>query len=523
MNFKVKTKFLSSKISKRIFTTFVVCALLPVGCLAIIAYFQVANNLQRQTFRDLHHSAKHQSKIIFDRLYYLEKELKIIGELTDYNLEDDIDLLSDRLRSRLLKFFNGISFLPNLAQPPKLLNTSLIQPFVFGQDDFAHLAAGNSLLFENNTSQLGPQIYMMSPVDNKNADRGYWIGEIKLDRLWQLPELSNLPYDTEYCILSASNKLLFSSKPHIEEILGVDKTKIKSATSGHFETDFNQGTYLVSYTQLFLEPSFKMSHWNIILVKSKSDVFAPIANFKKIFLLIVSLTFMVVLYLSLVNIRKSLVPINALKSGVKKIANKNFDCKLDIKSGDELEELAVAFNNMSEQLKVKFSELKLIAELGNEITNILEVDELVGSIIRSIREYLSFNRGLILLFDGNSKTQNVIYDKSFGFEGDEAEELRNLTLNMNANHNQNPILKSYASQEPVIINNYSSAYTDDLPQILNTNALACIPIIYENKTLGILLLAKKSPDELIRAEDTEVLSGIMAQTAVSLKNIGVST
>jgi PAS domain S-box-containing protein len=172
---------------------------------------------------------------------------------------------------------------------------------------------------------------------------------------------------------------------------------------------------------------------------------------------------------------------------------------------------------MSDQLRKKFNELNLIADLGTKLTTILEVDELAGTIVDSIKENLDFNRGSILLVD--NKTQRVFYDRSFGFDGKEIEQLRNLAFSPNTAHNQNPILKAYASQKPVLINNYSNNHAHDLFQRLNAQAIICISINYERTPLGVLLLTKTFPDGLIQSGDIEVLTGIAAQTAVSLTNI----
>jgi len=62
------------------------------------------------------------------------------------------------------------------------------------------------------------------------------------------------------------------------------------------------------------------------------------------------LVFMVVLWLSIVNIRRNLVPIEALKKGAQRIAQTDFSHKVNIQSGDEFEELGGAFNLTSQQL-----------------------------------------------------------------------------------------------------------------------------------------------------------------------------
>jgi signal transduction histidine kinase len=122
------------------------------------------------------------------------------------------------------------------------------------------------------------------------------------------------------------------------------------STTGKFELNADEEQYLVTYTQIFLRPAYKIPHWTLALVKAKSDVMAPIAEFNKFFPLLFILILVVVLWLSIVSIRRNLVPIDALKNGARRISQRNFDQKIDIQSGDEFEELAEAFNFASHQL-----------------------------------------------------------------------------------------------------------------------------------------------------------------------------
>jgi two-component system, NtrC family, sensor kinase len=50
-------------------------------------------------------------------------------------------------------------------------------------------------------------------------------------------------------------------------------------------------------------------------------------------------------------------PLHKLQEGVRRVAGGNFDGKIELDSGDELEELADAFNDMTRRLHVKYSDL----------------------------------------------------------------------------------------------------------------------------------------------------------------------
>ena len=79
---RIEKNTFSIKISQRIFSTFVTCALVPVCCVALMAYFTVTRHLEAQTLENLRHAAKSLAKTINDRLQLMANELQLIGSVT---------------------------------------------------------------------------------------------------------------------------------------------------------------------------------------------------------------------------------------------------------------------------------------------------------------------------------------------------------------------------------------------------------------------------------------------------------
>jgi signal transduction histidine kinase len=61
-------------------------------------------------------------------------------------------------------------------------------------------------------------------------------------------------------------------------------------------------------------------------------------------------------------------PLETLQEGVRRVASGNFDGRIELKSGDELEELASAFNDMTRRLQSKYSDLtNQVNERGKQL------------------------------------------------------------------------------------------------------------------------------------------------------------
>jgi len=76
---KLDTTMLRSKVGRRIFVLFVLCALLPIAALAIISFSQVTKQLQEQSLTRLQQESKSLGMSILERLTLLEMEMKMLA------------------------------------------------------------------------------------------------------------------------------------------------------------------------------------------------------------------------------------------------------------------------------------------------------------------------------------------------------------------------------------------------------------------------------------------------------------
>ena len=347
----IEKRIFNSKISKRVFTTFLISTFVPIVCLAVLVYMQNTSHLKEQTSKTLRQAVKTQALNIDDRLKVLENDLEIISYVTNIHYLIKSQTSADWLHDRLSKRFKSIALFVKPDQPLPILNKSALKSLQLASDDIQHLATGHSLLRE--ITSLGPKssLFMVRLVDVKAPAKGYLVGEINLNYLWKLDHLDNLPIDTDICILDSSNRLLMSSQTYMSDQIDVLKANTKTSRSGFFEFTFNDHQYFASHTQLFLKPSYKLSHWSVILIKSKSNVLAPVAKFKIYYSLFFTSTIALVLWFSLLNIRKNLVPIGELNDVARRLAQRDFSQKINIRTGDEFEELGAAFNETGSRLE----------------------------------------------------------------------------------------------------------------------------------------------------------------------------
>jgi putative nucleotidyltransferase with HDIG domain len=179
------------------------------------------------------------------------------------------------------------------------------------------------------------------------------------------------------------------------------QARSSDTTWRHFEWKHEGTEYLASYRKVFLKYRFLAPAWTVVLSQSKAHVLAPMANFKRIFHLVVLMSLWVVLLLSSIHIRRSLVPLEKLKEGTYRIARRDFDSRVTVTSGDEFEELAASFNTMSGQLGRQFKALTTIGEIDRAILSALETDKIVQTLLARMPDVLSCDAVSVGLMDSN--------------------------------------------------------------------------------------------------------------------------
>ncbi|MBW2469870.1 MAG: HD domain-containing protein [Deltaproteobacteria bacterium] len=506
----LETKTFSSKISQRIFATFVTCALFPLTCVVVLAYFTVTRHLEAQTLENLRHAAKAQAKTLADRLHLVANELLLIDSAAQDRRPIIPAGLDARLRDRLQKRFDSISYVKPPDQPKPVLNQQVLPAFEITAEDIRHMANGNPLLTELDEPSSKPALILARQVNVEKTDPGFWIAEINQKYLWDSDMMDNLPLDTDYCVLDSSYRLLHSSRADLADVTGLLKSNTQPSTSGHFDFSINNKASVASYTQVFLQPNFKLPYWTVILLKPKSEVFAPLAEFKISFPAVIFLTLMAVLWLSIVTIRKNLVPIGALKEGARRIAARDFSEPVTVASHDEFKDLAVVFNQMADSLAHKFKTLSAKAKIDRVVASTFDRGEIISATVSRIAECVDCQVCGISLIESSDSNRNQAF---YSFHSDRYRILKETVAVRPREHRVLAAYPKYLILEP---NDPWPHYLPKMSQLQLPNLLV-LPV-WVKKNLAALLWLARSQSEQFSTEDITLARQLADQVAVALSN-----
>jgi hypothetical protein len=76
---QIERSFLSSRVARRVFFLFILCALLPVGALSLVSFSDVTGQLTQQAERRVRQESKAMGMAIYQRLLLLNAELLSIS------------------------------------------------------------------------------------------------------------------------------------------------------------------------------------------------------------------------------------------------------------------------------------------------------------------------------------------------------------------------------------------------------------------------------------------------------------
>ena len=494
---KLQTTFLHSKIARRIFWLFVLCALIPITALALISLHNVSVQLKEENHQRLHQAAREEAMVIAGRLGFIEADVKLIALGIRAQSAESLPPSSTDLGNRI----RGLDLvMPGETRRHVLGETH--SAFDLSPDEQAFLRGDKSVLKTVPCDSKAPCIYLSRAVDADDPHKGILVAEINPSSLW---DLESLPLDSDTCIFDQRGQALFCSTQSPSSF----PQQATSSFSGEFESQNDQEEIVADYWNLPLKASFFAPHWTVVSSRARWQVLAPLALFKASFMFVYLLAIWVVLLLSLIQIRRNLVPLAKLKEGTGQISRGDFRTRVTVRSGDEFEELASSFNFMADRIEKQLTSLQVFNEIDRAILSAWNIEQIVDTLSTRLGELVPLEQVAVVLFNaqGSLGGPTYIYDalkpqKDGEFVEVRADEAR--SLSSRPHH----IVQADGTGLPSYL---KPLHTRGMRQFL------VVPICVEERLSALLILghATRSP---WTKEDAENARQLGDQFAVALAN-----
>ena len=111
------------------------------------------------------------------------------------------------------------------------------------------------------------------------------------------------------------------------------------------------GDYLVSVSEIHYDQAAASRHWKLVLSRPKSALESPLLSLTRLEFMVVALVLIIAVVLGIFLGDYVTRPIEKLRQATDRIAAGNLDEHVEIRTADEIEELAQHFNTMTQELR----------------------------------------------------------------------------------------------------------------------------------------------------------------------------
>jgi HD-GYP domain-containing protein (c-di-GMP phosphodiesterase class II) len=398
----IRISVLRSKVARRMFLLFVLCALLPLGVLALLSFFEVRTHLNSLSERRLHQASKSAGMTIVERVSFLETDLNLISvSLLSHqieSLEHPGRTLGDRIGKRFLNLAvlagddRVVSSLNGLAAVcPRLTN-----------EERRHVRSGGTLVTTTPRRDGTHAIFVAMPFDPAAPDGGTLIGEVNPDYLWGGEGF--ISPSIELCVIGQAGETLFASLADGVPSRQLAEAVAEGGPTGRFEWSHGDERYVAGYWTLFMRPTY-LTSWVLVQSEQRIDVQAPLQKFAWTFSLIVLCTFWVVTFASLNQIRRRMVPIEQLLEATNKLKAKEFSHRVRIDTNDEFADLGASFNEMTESMDVHLSVMTTINSIGVSLSAEKDEARLLETVLRGAQAVFNADGAALYLLSKDDRLE----------------------------------------------------------------------------------------------------------------------
>ena len=179
-----------------------------------------------------------------------------------------------------------------------------------------------------------------------------------------------------------------------------------------------------------------------------------------------------------------------------------------------------AARDLLEEMKIRYNSALLMQEIGQATSEVLDIDEVVKKVIGVMEKRLDFDRGMIML--PNKDKTRLLFNAGYGYDHKLDEILRTTDFHLDKPQSTGIGVEAFKKQESVLVNDINDVIEGLSERSLafvratDAHSFICVPIVYENESLGILVADNVKSKRSLTQSDMNLLKGIASQTAINI-------
>src|SRR5258707_7075594 len=275
--------------------------------------------------------------------------------------------------------------------------------------------------------------------------------------------------------------------------------------------------------------------WAGLFEQPTAQALAPIRDQLLRIALLIGLGLAVAILAGTLLARRMLIPITALRTGARRLGAGDFSHRIDVRTKDELQELADQFNSMAGQLQETYSgletkveertrdlaqsinELKVLEEVGRAVASSLDLNAVLPTVAARALEITHADAVLIYGYDAAKRQFNMVEAQGI----DKSVEGEHLTID----EGKSILSEAAASGEPIAIPDLT--HVADIPMRdaaidAGFQSVLVVPLVDQQGALGALVVLRRAAGEF-----TPNLIGLMRtfanQAVLAMRNARLFT
>ncbi len=202
--------------------------------------------------------------------------------------------------------------------------------------------------------------FMKIAMAHSGRNTGVTVAEINLKFLSDIVRAIPLNVGGHAYVVGARGRLLAHSGKGVAAASDMSRLPQVAAAREPGANPVSIGLDLDGHSVVVGSASIPRMNWSIFVEQPLSEAFSPLYDLADRIIWLLALGLVVAILAGTLQARRMLVPIRALQAGASQLGASDFNQRIEVRTGDEIEELADQFNEMAAQLR------EVVLEIGAE-------------------------------------------------------------------------------------------------------------------------------------------------------------
>ncbi len=352
---------------------------------------------------------------------------------------------------------------------------------------------------------LDPFMTIAMPHSGRNA--GSTVAEVNLKFLSNFIDADQIGKGNEAYVVEPSGRLLADSNP--ERRLGTDLADLPQVAAmikpGGQPVEFGKDSE--GHSVLAAAATIPRMRWYVFFEQPLSTALQPVYSllFRTGWLL--ALGVLLAVLSGVLMAREMVVPIRALQVGAQQLEASDFGHRIDVRTGDEIEELANHFNRMADQLQGSYgrleqkvaertrdlarsvSELQALEEIGRAVASSLDLKSVLATIVTRAVELAHANAGAVYSYDASRDAFELVGTSALDPAFQDAVRATRVGLD------DSVMGLAAKRREPICVPDLSLAPSYPLRDITLSagfHSVLVVPLLGQNEIVGALVLQRQA-------------------------------